>query len=75
MRLEDPKTVDRIVYALYAACAAVAAADLFIHRHSLLSFEAWPGFYAWYGFFGCVGLVLAAKQLRRLLMRDEDYYD
>ncbi len=38
------------------------------------AFESWPGFYSLYGFVACVALVLAAKQLRRLLMRSEDYY-
>ncbi len=33
------------------------------------------GFDAIYGFVACVGLVIAAKGLRVLLMRDEDYYD
>jgi hypothetical protein len=38
-------------------------------------FERWPGFYAFYGFVACFALVLAAKQLRRLLMRPERYYE
>ena len=33
------------------------------------------GFHAVYGFVACVVLVLAAKQLRRVLMRDENYYE
>ena len=37
-------------------------------------FQEWFGFDAIYGFVACVGLVLAAKGLRVLLMRDEDYY-
>ena len=32
-------------------------------------------FYGFYGFIGCVFLVLAAAQLRKVLMRDEDYYE
>jgi hypothetical protein len=28
-----------------------------------------------YGFFACVALVLAAKLLRKLIMRPEDYYE
>lgn len=75
MRMDDPATVNKIVYALYGGCAVLGLADLFVHRHSILAFEAWPGFYAWFGFIGCVGLVLGAAQLRKLLKRDEDYYD
>ena len=33
------------------------------------------GFYAGYGFVACVLLVLIAKEMRKLLMRREDYYD
>ncbi len=36
--------------------------------------EAWFGFYGFYGFVGCVLLVLAARVLRVVVMRDEDYY-
>jgi len=73
--LDKPENVNGIVYALFAACALFALLDLVLSRHSVFFFEAWPGFYAWFGFAGCVGLVLAAKLMRWLLMRREDYYD
>lgn len=73
--LDKPGNVNRIVYALFAACALFALLDLLLPRHSVFFFEAWPGFYAWFGFIGCVGLVLAAKLMRWVLMRREDYYD
>ena len=44
-------------------------------RHAERGWEGWPGFYPMYGFVACVALVLVAKQLRKILMRDEDYYD
>ena len=34
-----------------------------------------PIFYCLYGFAACVILVLLATQLRKILMRPEDYYD
>ena len=68
------QVVNRIVYALYAICAGSVLLDLFIHRHEKLGFAESFGFYAWFGFVACVGLVLAAKGLRRILMRPEDYY-
>ena len=37
--------------------------------------EGWYGFYGIYGFVCCVALVLAAKVLRKIVMRGEDYYD
>ena len=33
------------------------------------------GFYAVYGFVACVLLVLLAKEMRKVLIRKEDYYD
>ena len=49
--------------------------DLIIHRHAETGFDGWFGFYGFYGFVACVTLVLAAKGLRRILMRSEDYYE
>lgn len=73
--IEQPKHITRIVYGLYIACALVALLDFVIDRQEYFHFAAWPGFYAWYGFLACVGLVLAAKGLRRLVMRSEHYYN
>ncbi|MEX1310724.1 MAG: hypothetical protein AB1Z65_09925 [Candidatus Sulfomarinibacteraceae bacterium] len=74
--LDDPGNVNKICYALYAICAGFALADFFPYKHHLhFDFEYWPGFYSIYGFVSCVALVLAATQLRKILMRDEDFYD
>jgi hypothetical protein len=34
-----------------------------------------PAFYCFYGFIACTVLVICATQLRKVLMRREDYYD
>jgi len=60
---------------LAVVCALLLVADLFYDKHAHYGFEDWFGFYGIYGFVGCVILVLAAKELRRLVMRDEDYYE
>lgn len=73
--LDRPENVNRIVYALYAACVLLLLLEVVTPRKSAFTFEAWPGFYAWFGFAACVGLVIAAKLFRRLVMRAEDYYD
>ncbi len=73
--LDRPGSVDLIVKALVAVSALTVVADLFYHKHGEYHFQEWIGFDAVYGFVACVGLVLAAKGLRVLLMRDEDYYD
>jgi hypothetical protein len=73
--LDDPANVDRLVRAFYAVCALVVAIDVFVPKHGSFVIEHLFGFYGWFGFLACVALVLIAKQLRRVLMRPEDYYD
>lgn len=73
--LEQPGTVQRIVKAVYVTCAVLILIDPFIHKHGPFAIEHVWGFYAIFGFVACVGLVLAAKMMRRILMRPEDYYD
>ena len=72
---DDPKNVNRVIYALYALCAFSLVADLFVERHVHHPAEAWLAFYCLYGFGACVALVLIAKEMRKVLMRREDYYD
>ena len=72
--LDDPRNVDKIFYGLVLICAGLFLADFFYHKHVNFAFEDWFGFFAWYGFVCCVALVLLAKQMRKLVMRDEDYY-
>lgn len=72
--LDKPKNVDKVFYATCLSCALVAGADLLVHRHLVFSVEALFAFYGAYGFVACVGLVLAAKELRRIIKRDEAYY-
>ncbi len=73
--IDYPENVTRIVYALYAVCAGLILIDPLVHKHGPFAIEHFWGFYAIYGFIGCVGLVLAAKLMRVVLKRPEDYYD
>lgn len=73
--LDEPRNVTRLVYGLAALCALALLADLFYTKHPYFSVERWPAFFAVYGIVGSVTLVLTAKALRRLLRRDEDYYE
>lgn len=72
--VDKKKNVDRIVYSLYALCAALFAADFLYHKHTEFGIEKLPGFYALYGFIMCAALVICAKGLRVFLKRSEDYY-
>lgn len=73
--LERPGSVNKVIYALAVICIVVVVADFFYEKTTHHSWETTPGFYALFGFFSCVFLVIVAKGLRRILKRDEDYYD
>ena len=73
--IDHKKNVNRICYALYAVSAVLLLIDPLVHKHGPFAIEHLWGFYGIYGFVGCVFLVLAARGLRVLLMRSEDYYD
>ena len=72
---DDRRNVRRLLWLLYAACGIALAADFVVHRHIDHPWEGLFGFYALYGFVACVVLVLAATQLRKVLMRREDHYE
>ncbi|MBO89719.1 MAG: hypothetical protein CMP14_09380 [Rickettsiales bacterium] len=73
--LDEPHNVKKVIYALFVICLALFIADAFYHKHSHFEAENFFGFYAIFGFIVCVALVLAAKWMRVVLMRSEDYYD
>jgi hypothetical protein len=73
--LDDHRNVDRLVHAFYVVCGLLILIDVFVPKHGPFAIEHVFGFYGWFGFIACVALVLIAKQLRRVVMRPEDYYD
>lgn len=73
--LDEPRNVTMLVYGLVAVGIALVLADFFYAKHPHFDFQRWFGFYAVFGFTVSVSLVLGAKQLRRILRRDEDYYE
>lgn len=66
--------VRRVVAAVYAGCAVLVLLDLFYAKDPHFPFESWFGFYAVFGFGVSFSLVLAAKQMRRVVGRPEDYF-
>ena len=72
---DDPRSVKKVLRVFYVICALLLLADVVVHRHVVHTWEGVWGFYAGYGFVACVLLVLIAKEMRKLLMRREDYYD
>lgn len=73
--LDRPENVAWLYRALWIIGGMLALLDLIVHRHAEVGFDGWFSFYALYGFVACVALVLAAKVLRRIVMRPDDYYD
>lgn len=72
---DKPNNIKKILRVFYAICILLVVADFIVHRHIYHDWENIPAFYAVYGFVGCVLLVLIAKEMRKFLMRKEDYYD
>ena len=66
---------DALYKGLLALCVVLFAADFLYHKHAHFDFEQLPGFYGLFGLASYCGIVLTAKQLRKILKRDEDYYD
>lgn len=70
-----PRGGERIIWALYGACALLLGVDVFVHKHGPFAVVHWFGFYALYGFAACAGILLVTAGLRRMLTRREGYYD
>lgn len=72
---DKPENIQKMLKVFYVVCGLLVLADFIAHRHIYHDWEKIPAFYAIYGFVGCVVLVLIAKEMRKVLMRGEDYYD
>ena len=60
---------------LLAAGAVLVVLEFVIHRHGEIAAEDIPLFPAVYAFVICVAIVVGGIWLRKIAMRDEDYYD
>ena len=73
--LDYPGNVRKVYFSVWIACAVLLLLELLIDKHAETAAEHWFGFHGFFGLIACVGLVLAAKLLRRVISRPEDYYD
>ena len=73
--LDSAANVTKLYWGFWVICLLLIAINLILHPHEDSEFATLFGFHGFYGFLACAALILAAKQLRRLLMRNEDYYD
>jgi hypothetical protein len=72
---DKPENVNRLLRGFYIVRGVLFALDFVLHRHTIHAWEDFPGFYAIFGFVACVVLVLVAREMRKIVMRREDYYD
>jgi hypothetical protein len=73
--LDRRENVTKVYWAVWVVCGLLLLIDPLIHKHEAFGFAGWFGFYGFFGFVACIGLVLSAKALRRILKRPEDYYE
>jgi protein-S-isoprenylcysteine O-methyltransferase Ste14 len=73
--LDKRENVTRLWRGYVWVCLSLLLLDVVYSRHATHPWDSLWGFYAIFGFVGIVLLVLGAKQLRRMVMRQEDFYD
>ena len=73
--LDYPQNVRKVYFSVWVVCALLLGLELLIEKHVETDVEHWFGFHGFFGLIACVALVLAAKQLRRVISRPENYYD
>lgn len=71
---DSSSAVERVIFWLSVLCVLLFVADFIYHRHSYAPGEGTPGFYAFVGFIAFTVIVLGATQLRRVILRNENYY-
>ena len=73
------ENANKVWYGLLALCLFLIVADFGYHsghaKHGYFDFETMVGFHAVYGFVAFLFVVLTGKELRKILMRSEEYYD
>ncbi len=68
-------TINGLFWGLLGVCVVLGLTDFFYHRHVVFAVEEFPAIYGIFGFVAFVFIVFAGIGLRKLIMRDEDYYD
>jgi len=73
--LVRPGTIRLLWIIFLIVLALTVLAGLFTEGHARFRINGSLAFNAWYGFLSCIGMVLVAKVLGRLLHRKDSYYD
>ena len=75
-----PENANKVWTALIVACISLVLVDLIYHnfvneKYAYSAFETIIGFHGFYGLVAFMFVVICGKQLRTILMRDENYYE
>jgi hypothetical protein len=79
--LDRSENVTRLYRILIGVCVLLFVPDLldlagvFYHKHVHYRVEGWVGFYAIFGFLAYSFIVVGGWAWRKVVMREEDYYD
>ena len=79
--LDRSENVTKLYRILIVVCVLLFLPDLMdlagvvYHKHGHYDVEGWVGFYAIFGFLAYSFIVLAGWIWRRIVMREEGYYD
>mgnify|MGYP001814782749 FL=1 len=66
----------RLLWVVFLIILAVTlVAGLFMDVHAVSRLANSFAFFAWYGLQSCIGMIIFAKLLGRLLQRKDTYYD
>lgn len=73
--LVRPATI-RLLWVIFVLVLVLTVlAGLLLPTHGYFGLDGGFGFNAWYGFASCIGMILFAKLLGRVLKRGDSYYD
>jgi hypothetical protein len=73
---DKEKNVKRLLGFVYIGLVVLVVLDVLSPKHAEFPWEEWTAFYAVFGFVAFSSIVLLAKYiLRKIVKRDEDYYD
>lgn len=73
--LDSPAFGQKVVWAVIIICIGLGVADFLYHKHGHFEIENVPAFYGIYGFLAFILVVFVGVILRKIIMRDEDYYE
>ncbi len=72
---ERKANIDKIWYFIVAGAVLLTLSEFLYEHHPHFDIEKIPEFFEIFGFVAFVFIVFAGTALRKLIMRDEDYYE